>query len=251
MNTPLSERERTILDLLTTEMNRSVAELSDILQVSRVTVRNDLNSLAGKGMIVRTRGGAIPAFHPDVIRHQRTRVDQKTRIGQAAAALVEDGDTIMIEAGTTTAVVAQHLLGKHDLQVVTNSTLVLSALRSYPSVRLTIVGGEFRPATESLVGPLALSALDRFHVRLAFVGTDGFSLQGGLTTNFLDGAEIVRKMAERAETTILLADSSKYGRRGFVSVLPVESIHKLITDSELPETAVQELKNAGIAVITV
>ena len=190
-----------------------------------------LNSLARKGVVVRTRGGAAPAFHPAIVERQNQRVEEKNRIAQAAAALVEDGDTIMIEAGTTTALIAKYLLGKRFVNIVTNSTLILPFARLNPGIHLTVVGGEFRPATESFVGPVALGELERFHVRLAFVGTDGFSLAGGLTTHLVEGAEIVRKMADRAETTILVADSAKFGRIGFVHVLPVSRLQRLISDA--------------------
>ena len=228
-----------------------MAHLSQALNVSTVTIRNDLNNLARKGIILRTRGGAAPAFHPDVVERQGQRMEEKARIAQAAAALVQDGDTIMIEAGTTTSLIARYLLGKRDVWIVTNSTLILPYVRTNPGVHLTVVGGEFRPATESLVGPLALAALERFHVRVAFVGTDGFSLGFGLTTHLVEGAEVVRKMAERAETTVLVADSGKFGRKGFVGVLPITGIARLITDSGLPADARAELEQSGVEITAV
>jgi DeoR family galactitol utilization operon repressor len=100
-----------------------------------------------------------------------------------------------------------------------------------------------------MVGPLALAELERFHVRLAFVGTDGFSLGGGLTTHLVEGAEIVRRMAERSETVVLVADSSKYGKVGFVRVLPVQAVHRLVTDTGLEEQAERELTALGLQVI--
>jgi len=248
MGTGLTERERHIVRLLAQDPGLSVSSLSAQVGVSAVTVRSDLDSLARKGVLVRTRGGAAPAFHPAILERQNHRVEEKNRIAQAAAALVEDGDTIMIEAGTTTALIAKHLLGKRFVNIVTNSSLILPFARLNPGIHLTVVGGEFRPATESFVGPVALNELERFHVRLAFVGTDGFSLAGGLTTHLVEGAEIVRKMADRADTTILVADSSKFGRIGFVHVLPVSRLQRLISDTELPAEAQQSLQEAGVQV---
>ena len=247
----LTEREREIVRRLAEDANISVSRLSEQLGVSAVTVRSDLGNLAQKGVIVRTRGGATPAFHPSVIVRQNLRSEEKNRIAQAAAALVDDGDTIMIEAGTTTALIAQYLLGKRFVNIVTNSTLIVPFARINPGLHLTMVGGEFHPATESLVGPMALGELERFHVRLAFVGTDGFSLEGGLTTHLVDGAEIVRKMAERSDETVLVADSSKYGRIGFVHVLPATRVVRLVTDTGLSAEADAALREAGIAVTRV
>jgi DeoR family galactitol utilization operon repressor len=245
----MSEREKEIVRLLAGDPGISVARLSEVLNVSVVTIRSDLNDLEQKGIVVRTRGGAAPAYHPNVLERQSLNVEAKSRIAQAAAALVNDGDTIMIEAGTTTALVARHLLGKRFVNIVTNSTLILPFARTNPGIHLTVVGGEFRPASESMVGPLALAELERFHVRLAFVGTDGFSLEGGLTTHLVEGGEIVRRMAERSESVVLVADSSKYGKVGFVRVLPVQGVHRLITDTGLEERAERELAGVGVRVI--
>lgn len=245
----ISEREKEIIKLLANDPGTSVARLSELLSVSVVTIRSDLNDLEQKGILLRTRGGAAPAFHPNVVERQSLNVEAKSRIAQAAAALVNDGDTIMIEAGTTTALVARHLLGKRFVNIVTNSTLILPFARNNPGIHLTVVGGEFRPASESMVGPLALAQLERFHVRLAIVGTDGFSLEGGLTTHLVEGAEIVRRMAERSGTVVLVADSSKYGKIGFVRVLPVQGVQRLVTDTGLSARAEEELAGVGVEVL--
>lgn len=242
----LNEREKEILTLIVEDTASSVADISRILKVSPVTVRANLNSLADKGVVVRTWGGAAPAFHPEILARQRIRTEEKSRIARAAAALVEDGNTIMIEAGTTTAMIARYLFGIRDITIVSNSNLVVPYARANPSLRLAIVGGEFRPASESTVGPIALEELDRFHVRYAFVGTDGFSLEQGLTTHLVEGAEIVKRMAERAELTVLVADSSKFGRSGFVRVLPLDRVDRIITDSGLDTDAADRIRNANI-----
>jgi DeoR family galactitol utilization operon repressor len=243
-----SEREKEILGLLTGDEAVSVAEIGKRLGVSAVTARADLNSLAQKGLIVRTWGGASLALHPALVERQRACIEEKNRIARAAAGLVSDGDTIMIEAGTTTALIARYLAGKRDVSVVTNNLLVLPYARSNPALRLTVVGGEFRPATESNVGPVALQELERFHVRRAFVGTDGFTPEYGLTTHLVEGAEIVKKMSSQAEETVLVADSSKYGKTGFVRVLPLSSVSRLVVDSELAPEAVFALKEQGLTI---
>ncbi len=213
-----------------------------------MTIRNDLNSLADKGLIIRTHGGAAPAFHPGVVERQRLNVEEKNRIAKKASSMVNDGDAIMIEAGTTTALIAKYLLGKRDIQLVSTSTLVLPFARINPGIHLTLVGGDFRSTTESLVGPIALEEIARFFASIAFVGTDGFSLEGGLTTYLVEGAEVVKAMASHAERTILVADSSKYGKRGFVHVLDIEEIDEVITDSNLDVKIVEELKTMGVKV---
>lgn len=228
----LNEREQAILDLIMDGGSSSVADISTEIGVSQVTTRALLSGLADKGLIVRTWGGAIPALAPEILSHSRTREEEKRRIARAAVNLIEDGDTLMVEAGTTTALVASYLLGRR-VTVVTNSMLVIPYARANPAMRLTVVGGEFRAQTESMVGPVALEQLSRFHVRTAIVGTDGFSLDHGLSTHLPEGAEVVRKMARQAEQTIVVADSSKWNTKGFVSVLPLTEIDVLISDREL------------------
>ena len=244
----LIDRERIILKLLSERGSLSVSVLSRELGVSEVTVRSDLKSLEEKGYLNRSRGGASPALHPSIIERQRFRIEEKNRIARAAAELIRDGDRIMIEAGTTTALVARYLIGKRDVQVVTNSTLVFAYGRLNPSLQITMTGGEFRRETESMVGPIALRTIAGLNVRLAFVGTDGFTIERGLTTQLVEGAEIVKAMRERAEETWLVADSSKFGKTGFVSVLPLAGVDGIITDEGLGEEAALALEDASIRV---
>jgi DeoR family galactitol utilization operon repressor len=242
----LNERERTILNRLSAEGSVTVTDMARELGLSEVTIRGDLKTLEEKGWLNRTRGGAAPSLHRDLLERQKLRPAEKNAIARRAAELVRDGDAIMIEAGTTIALVAKYLQGKRDIHIVTNSTLVFSYARLNPALQITMTGGEFRRATESLVGPIALDTISRLNVRLAFVGTDGFSLDRGITTHLVEGAEIVKAMKTRSETTVLLADSSKSGRAGFISVLPLSQMDLIITDSALDKAAAEELSGAGI-----
>lgn len=243
-----TERQQEILNILAQEPETSVAQIAQSLEVSEVTIRSDLSSLEESGYVVRTHGGASPSFHRDILDRQRHRTKEKQRIAQAAASRVQDGDTVMIEAGTTTALVARFLLGRRDVHIVTNSTLVLPFARVNPGIRVTVTGGEFRPITESFVGPIATRQLEEFHVRFAFVGTDGFGLEHGLTTHLVEGAEIVRTMARCADSTILVADSSKLGKAGFVRVLPLSRIDELVVDDGLSPEEVEAIAEQGVKV---
>jgi DeoR family galactitol utilization operon repressor len=246
--TELRERERIILNKLSEEGSVSVGALARDLGLSEVTIRGDLRALEDKGWINRRWGGAAPVMHRDILERQREFPERKNAIARAAAELVRDGDVIMIEAGTTTALIARYLAGKRDVHIVTNSTLVFSYARMNPGLQITMTGGEFRRPTESLVGPIALETIARVNVRLAFVGTDGFSLERGITTHLLEGAEIVKAMKARAGTTVLVADSSKYGKTGFVSVLPLQDMDLILTDGGLADMAETELRDAGITI---
>jgi DeoR family galactitol utilization operon repressor len=242
----LNERERIILDKLSEDGSISVAAIARELGLSEVTIRGDLKALEDRGWLNRIRGGAAPALHRHILERQQSRRAEKNAIARRAALMVRDGDVIMIEAGTTIALVAKYLQGKRDVHIVTNSTLVFSYARMNPMLQITMTGGEFRRPTESLVGPIALDSISRLNVRLAFVGTDGFTLERGMTTYLAEGAEIVKAMKARAETTTLLADSSKFGRAGFVSVLPLAEMNLIITDSGLDGAALEKLSGADI-----
>ena len=242
----LQDRERLILERLAREGSLQVSELAQEWDLSEVSIRTILRGLEEKGWLIRTRGGAVPAYHKDILERQQQHIEEKHRIARAAAELIRDGDVVMIEAGTTTALITRYLIGKRDVHIVTNSTLAFSYARMNPALQVTMTGGEFRRPTESLVGPLALETIGQLNVRLAFVGTDGFSLGRGMTTHLIEGAEIVKAMKRHAEQTILVADSSKYGKVGFVSVLPLSAVALIITDSALPEAAVAELQEAAV-----
>lgn len=252
MTATVTIREKEIIRFLSEDERVSVAELSRRLGVSEVTIRTNLGQLEAKGLIVRhKRGGAVPAFHQHILARQKSMVEEKERIATAAAALVEEGDHIMLVAGTTTALVARHLLGKRDIHIVTNSTLLLSHVRINPSIRVTLIGGEFRPSMEGTVGPLAVTEMKQFHVKYAFIGTDGFSTAGGVTAHHIEEAEMVKTVAGQTDKLVLIADSTKHGKRGFALMFPLTRLNLLITDKGLQESAQQELREAGLQLMTV
>ncbi len=251
MQPMLSDRERRILDILADDAGVSVSGLGEQLDVSSVTIRSDLKSLAEKGFIVRTKGGAFPAFHPGILERQKSMVEEKKRVARAAAELVQDGDNIIIVAGTTAGLIVKYLLGKRDVHIVTNSTMVLPYGRINPSLRITFVGGEFRPSAEAMVGPIALRELEQFHVDRAFVGTDGFTVEHGLTAHLVELAEVVKKTADQAGEIVLVADSTKYGKAGFAHILPLSRVGTIIIDNGLSEENQDILRSNGANLVVV
>ena len=246
MNPFLSDRENKILDLLTKNYNLTVTKLSELLGVSAVTVRSDLSSMEEKGIILRTRGGALPVYHPDILASQKRNPQEKNRIAKSAASLLKEGDTVMIDDGITTSLVMKYLLGKRDIHVVTNSSLALTYGRVNPTIHLTLVGGEFKPPSESIVGPVAIANLKRYHVNYAFVGTGGFSINKGMTTNNEEAAEIIKAMEKQADKIVLLAESAKYNTTGFVTILPLNSVDMLITDTGMSDEMTEEITALGV-----
>lgn len=236
------ERNSFILDQLAAEGEVSVSTLAVELDVSPVTVRSTLKQLEEDGYLVRTHGGARPTAFRNIRLRQMDRVDEKERIVRAAAAMVRDNDRIMIEAGTTCAMIVRHLAGKRGVQIVTNSVLVFANARSNPQLNITLTGGQFRAESESLTGPLAERSINSFNARIAFLGTDGFTVERGLTTQLVEGGEVATLMRARAEETWLLADSSKYGKSGFVSFMGLDDVTGIITDDDLTADSMKELE---------
>jgi DeoR family galactitol utilization operon repressor len=249
MSKTFAERKSVILDLLMAEGSVSVSELAKRLNVTVVTARADLAALEEEGLLVRTHGGAVPSQHPKMMERTQAEKGIKGAIAKAAAAKIQDGDTIIVSAGTTTAFIAKYLLAKKNIHIVTNNTLLLSYARTNPQIRVTLIGGEFRPEEEGVVGPMALLALDQFHVSKAFIGIDGASAKQGFTAHFVESADLVRKMAEQADQVIVLSDSGKFGKPGFARILPFGDIDTLVTDNELTQEFESELTTAGVRVV--
>ena len=249
MSKTFTERRRVILEALAEDSSVSVSAIAKRLNVTVVTARADLAALEEEGLLVRTHGGAVPAQHPKMMERIQAAKGVKGTIAKAAAAMIEDGDTIIVSAGTTAALIAKYLLGKRGVHIVTNNTLLLSYARTNPQVRVTLIGGEFRPEEEGVVGPMALQSLDQFYVSKAFIGIDGASTKQGFTAHFVESADLVRKMAEQADQSIVLSDSGKFGKPGFVRILPFEGVDALVTDKELTKEFETELTTAGVRVV--
>lgn len=236
-----ADRARIILDTLARDGEVFVSSLAQTLDVSPVTIRTTLKELEDEGFLVRTHGGARPTAFRNIHLRQNDRVEEKERIARAAAEMVRDDDRIMIEAGTTCSLVVKYLTGKRGVQIVTNSLLVFANARPNPNIDVTLTGGRFHAETESLVGPVTERALGSFNARLVFLGTDGFGVERGLTTQLAEGGHVGTLMRARAEETWCLADSSKYGQAGFVSFMGIEDISGIITDDALTAESIKEL----------
>ena len=249
MTVNVSERREMILEVLAEDSSVSVTNLAKRLGVTVVTARADLAVLEEEGYLVRTHGGAMPAYHPKILERIRRDKDRKSAIAKMAASEIHNGDTVMISAGTTTALIAKYLLGKRDIHIVTNNTLLLTYARTNPQLRVTIVGGEFREAEEGIIGPLALESLDQFHVAKAFIGIDGASVKQGFTAHFVETADLGRKMAEQADEVVVISDSGKFGKPGFARILPFDGVNTLVTDGDLSDEFERELQSAGVRVV--
>jgi DeoR family galactitol utilization operon repressor len=245
----ITERQSTILEILIDKPGTSVVELSRLLDVTDVTIRNDLNHLSSRGLILRSHGKATSSLHPMMIKRQRANLKEKTKIAKKAAEMIGNGDTILIDSGTTTAMIPRYLIGRRDIHVITNSILQIAHFRLNPLITFTMVGGEYRFLDECFVGPLSLDALSRFNAKYAFIGTIGFTAEHGLTTYSLEIADIIIRMVHRADKVVLCADSSKWGKKGNVNTIPLSDVNYLVTDEAASDDLKRQMREHGLEVV--
>ena len=247
-------RER-ICELVLERGYVDVAELGSRLNANVATIRRDLAKLEAEGAVRRVHGGAYAqAAHVgvevDFGLRMNFHTDAKRRLAKRAAALIESGDTVYLDAGSTALMVAEELVGRHSLVVVTNSLAVTEALRSSKGVNLFVVGGRYLPHTRSLIGPMAEEAIRAFRFRKMILATAGIDFRNrALTMSALEEIPIKRAAMAQSERVILVADRSKFGKPSLISMIPLADVHTIVTDSEPPESAAEALQALGIQVI--
>lgn len=243
------------MQILKDHGHASVAKLSEIFGVSEVTIRKDLQALEERDLLVRTHGGAVLKEHynydlPFEAQAER-HADEKRRIGRAAAQLVEDNDTLILAFGSTTREIARHLRGKRNVTAATDSIYICHELMNNLDVEVLMPGGQLRPTTGTVVGPIAERMLREHTFRKLFLGVDGYDVGYGLTTTSPAVAHLNRVMMSVAEQVIMVTDSSKFGRRGLSLICGPEEIDVLITDDGVPEAIVAHFEEHSVNVIVV
>ena len=250
-----ADRQRAILELvLTREAN--VEQLSATLGVSEATIRRDLTVLAKEGRLVRTYGGAtvlVGVHEPEASLDERktTQREQKEAIAQAAALHVADGETVLLDGGTTCAALARHLVTRQDLHVVTNNLIAVSTLVNAPGVRLTLIGGDVRASSMSTLGPLAELVLSRLSVDCAFLGADGVVAGFGLCEASAQQAWLKECIVARAAEVIVLADTDKLGRARQQHWTPIQRDWRLITSWMADEAMLSPFRALGEVTVEV
>jgi DeoR family transcriptional regulator of aga operon len=249
------ERRREILDALHRDGRVLVKDLARRFQISQITIRKDLEFLDGQGVIQRTHGGALPLragalLDPTVREKEKLHRKQKTQIALAASRLVEEGQSVLLDSGTTTMAIARALKGMAQLTVITNALNIAAELAG-TNIDVILTGGMLRKNSFSLVGPLAERTLRQLSADVLFLGVDGFDTKAGLFTPNLLESEVNRAMVEISRRTIAVCDSSKFGRRSLCNIMPVTMVHEVITDKQIPKADLAALKEAGVEVTLV
>lgn len=253
MEQPLpAERHRRILEVVRERHAVRVSTLSDLLGVSEVTVRRDLEDLEHRGLLERTHGGAISTqrlgVEPPYLEAVGRSAPEKLSIGRVAADLVRPGDTIFLNGGTTTLQVFRHLEAA-GVRVITNHVGIASEAADR-DLELIVVGGEYRAPSNSCVGSFATHTLRGAFASRSLIGVEGLSIRSGLTTPAAPEAEIARVMIEQTQgPVIVVADSTKVGMIADFWIAPIEVATTLVTDAGLDEVYLDELTSVGVEVV--
>ena len=246
-------RRRKILEWLQEEGSARVRDLSAAFAVSEATIRQDLERLDSEGYITREHGGAYLRSVPQQVQSMTLQhgqnMDKKLRIGVAAAALVGDNETIIIDSGTTTTQFAENIKSRRDLNIITNALNIALILGAMPTNTVHMPAGQFKAPTLSLSGEKSAEFFVGIYAQKLFLATAGISFDAGLTYPAIGDIYVKRAMIKAASKVYLLADSTKIGRMSFSSLGNIELIHTLITDDGITPEDLAGFKRRGIDVI--
>ena len=249
------ERQLKILSLLHIRKKITVNELCDIFSVSTTTIRTDLTRLEQNGSLKRTHGGAIctdgTSFELTFQEKEKVHLEEKIRIAELSQKLVQDGDTIAIDSGTTTRCFAEMLSGKKNLTVVTYDIKIADTLENFEGVTVILVGGYIRKGFNCCVGSFANYMLNLLNVDKTFIATNAVDANGFLSTPDIEQAEVKKSLIKNSHKTFLLCDSSKFNTTSFVNFSSIEDIHTVVTDSSIAKETIELLKNKNVRLYTV
>jgi len=250
---PIQRREK-ILGLLKEDGAAKVIDLANLFKVTEATIRQDLEKLEKEGLISRDHGGAYLRNIEDQVRnfslaHQHENIDKKEQIALKCLELIEDGDTIILDSGSTTTEIARKIKGIKNLTVITNALNIALMLGAEPGIEVIMTGGEFKPPTLSLTGQKAADFFKGINVQKLFLATAGVSLKAGLTYPSISDIVVKKAMVDAAEVTYLVADSTKIGKTSFASLGAMSLIDFLVTDAEIEEVHKNVFRDHEIEII--
>lgn len=249
------ERQNKILSMLKVHNKLLVNELCEEFCVSSATIRNDLNQLEKKGLLKRTHGGAISCskacFEPTSSQKARTNSEKKQRIAEYAVNLIENGDTLAIDTGTTTYYLAELISIKSNITVITTDINIANLLEGFSGVTVILAGGMLRKGFSCTTGAITNNILELFNVDKVFIATNAVTPSGDICTPDIEQAKVKQSLIAMGKQTFLLCDSSKFGTHSFARFGSLNDIDTVITDNELDIDIQQHIKETGVSIITV
>ena len=246
------QRRENIIALIKKEGKVRVSELSKLYNISEVTIRTDLEHLESTGSITRIHGGAIARdklyIDMDVVERLNTNAASKKAIASRLADFINDDDTLIINSGTTLTYVLRNLKSKKNITILTNSISNATEAASYYGFNVTLLGGTLETKYGFTYGPDAIAQLEKYHATKCIISVDGITTDNGLSLYYSSEADLVRKMIERADRTIVVADSSKIGKNTFAQIAPLSSVDMIITSESENRSEINNIKKAGVSV---
>lgn len=245
----MTERQSKLIKLVNIYQKIEVSRLAELLDVSQVTIRKDLDHLEEEGLLTREHGYALIKNANDINTRLTINYDTKLKVATKAAEMVSNGETAMLESGSTCALLAEQLAKlKKDVTIITNSAYIAIRIRELPIRKVILLGGEYQKEYQGMVGPLVRKCAKEFFVDKFFVGTDGFIPEAGFTCDDLMRVETMKYMENSANRTIILADSSKFSQKGVVVQSTFAEIDTLCTDSGVSQEVIDILTRNNIHV---
>ncbi|RRD48915.1 DeoR/GlpR family DNA-binding transcription regulator [Arachnia propionica] len=246
---PKSERKNLLLGAVMDVGRVEVAQLAADFGVSQVTVRKDLNELEAQGLLRREHGFAVVGSSDDMRTRLAVNYPVKQQIARAAAEIVGDGETVMIESGSVCAILAEELCtNRRGVTLITNSAFIADFVRKIPQSDVLLLGGAYQPESQVCVGPLIAAMTEKLYVDKLFVGIDGFTPRTGFTGRDVMRAEAVRRMARSAERVIVLSETRKFQRRGAVQLFETAEVSEVFTEGPLETEVLADLHSHDVTV---
>ena len=248
-----NSRKQFILETLKKTGGIKISELAKKLGKSRMTITRDLDELAKDGLLLRVHGGAVSnisrGYEPPYFSRKGLRTGAKQAIAKVANELITEGNTLILDVGSSTRELAQLLKNRKNLTVITPSLEHAMELAGNSLIKLIVTGGVVRVGEMSIVGPISENTINEFNVDKAFIGAGGIDLKAGLTEYNTEDAQVKKSIIENSKQSIVLADSTKLGNVTFSKVISLEQIDILITDSEADSSYINSLEEKGIKVL--
>ena len=245
----LNERQNNILRILGENDQTSVNQLSEKLEVSSVTIRQDLNFLENEGLLKRVHGGAVLKDADDLINRLGVNYDNKLRVAKEVASFVNEGETILIESGSVNALLARELMKIKKVTLITTNVFIARQFRKNEQANIIILGGMYQHESETMVGKITKTCIDQINIDKAFIGIDGYTKETGFTIRDLFRAEISSYIIQKANDVFIVSDSSKFGKTELTNICFPNDIQHIATNKELDSEFKNEFQQMNVDLI--
>ena len=245
----LNKRQNIILEILGKNDQTSVSKLSKELNVSSVTIRQDLNFLETEGLLKRVHGGAVLKDADDLVNRLGVNYERKLRIAKKVSSFVNEGETILIESGSVNVLLARELLKIKKVTIITTNVYIARQFRKNQQTNIIILGGIYQHDSEALVGKITRNCINQININKAFIGIDGYTTDGGFMLRDLFRAEISSYIIQKAQDVFIVSDSSKFGKKELTGICYPADIQHIATNNDLSSGFQNEFKKAGVNLI--